>query len=124
VAIPAIIARTIAMMNPPRIGEIVDCNCHTRPSMSPYPWQEPHGSPFVEAIFFFVNGKAPSLAFSAHESQLFPFSPVEQVPFPSQCRQSIAIDSPCSDAGFSLIIAQHPGQRAGIVAASIQEPST
>src|SRR5437867_12251544 len=63
----------------------------TRPSTSPYPWQEPHGSPFVETIFFLVNGKELSLAFSAHESQLFPFSPFEQVPDPSQWPHSMAI---------------------------------
>jgi hypothetical protein len=66
----------------------------TRLSTSPYPWQEPHGSPFVDTIFFFANGIVLSLAFSAHESQLSPFSPFEQVPVPSQWRHSMAMVPP------------------------------
>src|SRR5262249_25860896 len=41
-----------------------------------------------------MKGMEDSLAFAAHESQLFPPSPLEQVPVPLQWRHSTAIKPP------------------------------
>src|SRR5262245_8183946 len=102
------VIRTAAITRMPITGDVVCCICQTRPSTSPNPWQEPHGSPFFDSIFRFTKGKPLSLAFSTQASQLFPFSPVVQVPFPSQWRHSIGIEPPPPDAKLPFASDRNP----------------